>query len=210
MLCLKKFKKYYGKYLAIDIPEIMIPSGIHWVKGINGSGKTTFFKCIAAILSSEGEISIGKTVQKKDPVVYRRQVSYIEAEPLYPSFLSGNDLIQFSAKARQADRDQVTELIDTLDISSFINHPVGSYSSGMLKKTALVMGFIGNPKLIILDEPLITIDAHAVSRMIALIKSYRKHFGTSFLISTHQDFEKSDLAIDQIYTIHNATIFSGQ
>jgi ABC-2 type transport system ATP-binding protein len=206
MLSLKNFKKHYNNQPILEIPEMNIPSGIHWIKGINGSGKTTFFKCISGILYSEGEIEIEGTNLKKDPVPYRRLVNYSEAEPLYPAVLSGNDLIQFTAKARKADNLQVESLIAALDISAFIFHPVGSYSSGMLKKLSLVMGFIGRPKLIILDEPLVTIDTIAVAAMIKLIKKYRSELDTSFLISSHQDFEKAQLSIDNVYEVQSQTL----
>ena len=206
MLFLRNFKKCYDHIPVLEIPEMAIPEGIHWIKGINGSGKTTFFKCISGILHSEGQIEIDGINLKKEPVPYRRLVNYSEAEPLYPAFLSGNDLIQFTAQARKADKQQVDLLIDTLDIGAFILHPVGSYSSGMLKKLSLVMGFTGRPRLIILDEPLVTIDTIAVSAMIKLIKQYQIQHNTSFLISSHQNFDESHLTINNVYQVQDQTL----
>lgn len=206
MLILQNFKKNYNNKLVLEIANLKIHSGIHLIKGINGSGKTTLFKCISGILYSEGDISLEGINLKKDPIRYRRLVSYSEAEPMYPSFLSGNDLIQFVSKARKADEKEINMLIQNLEISTFLHDPICTYSSGMIKKLSLVMGFIGKPKLIILDEPLVTIDKAAVNNMITLIKKYHSQYNCAFLISTHQDFAKTDLTIDSTYQVLNQSV----
>jgi ABC-2 type transport system ATP-binding protein len=206
MLEIRNFKKYYQSFLALDVPEIDFNPGIHWVKGSNGSGKTTLFRSISGILPYEGEILLDQIDQAKDPIKYRMMVNYGEAEPLYPGFLTANDLITFTAKAKKASKQQIDLLVETFEIGSFMNNPTGSYSSGMLKKTSLILAFLGNPKLIILDEPLVTIDVKAVQTTCKLVQDFHFNQGVNFLISSHQNFEFTELTTHNTYQVANQTI----
>jgi ABC-2 type transport system ATP-binding protein len=214
MLQISNFKKYYGQNLALEVENLIIPAGIHWFKGINGSGKSTFFKCLAGMLPFEGEIILEDSENilenildiRKDAVEYRLRVNYSEAEPLFPDFLRGSDLLNFIAEAKRADAAQISQLIDTLQVSDYLENPIGTYSSGMLKKFSLLLAFLGKPKLIMLDEPLITIDTAAVQRVYDLIKHYHHDLGVSFLLSSHQDFKFEQLKIDSTFLVENRKI----
>lgn len=206
MLHVNNYRKAYHGRTILEVPELQLQPGIHWIRGVNGAGKSTFFRSVAGMLPFEGEIWLDDTWEvKRDPVAFRLRVNYAEAEPLYPEYLSAFDLISFVAKAKKAPAGQVNELVETLEITSFWKQPVGTYSSGMLKKTSLILGFLGNPTLIMLDEPLITIDDRAVANVCQLIDQYHQN-GVQFLLSSHQDFRLTDLKMDSSYIIRNQTL----
>jgi ABC-2 type transport system ATP-binding protein len=206
MLHIKNFRKEYAGYLAISVPDLLFENGIFWVKGANGSGKSTLFKSIAGLQPYEGEIILNNEInQRESPIAYRKLVNYAEAEPIYHNYLSGVDLISFVAEAKKAPQDQVTQLIQMLEIESFIKNQTGSYSSGMLKKLSLVLGFLGNPQLVILDEPLITLDTKATAKIAQLILEYHER-GVGFLISSHQSKEIDELPIKAQYLVENQSI----
>ena len=117
-------------------------------------------------------------------------MNYSEAEPIYPSFLTGNDLIQLFAKAKKAYTNQTDKLVTAFHVSSFISNPIGTYSSGMVKKLSLILSLIGHPKVILLDEPLVTIDNLSIPVIIDLINEYYEQKGVTFLLTSHQVFEK--------------------
>lgn len=191
--------------MVIQVPDLILSEGIHWFKGANGSGKTTFFRTLAGMLPFEGEIQLGEWDIRKQPVEYRLHINYGEAEPDYPEFLTANDLIQFVAVAKRASDSQVEHLIETLGIEPFLYQPTGTYSSGMLKKTSLALAFLGNPKVIILDEPLITIDDATVQRVYELVRDYHAK-GVTFLLSSHQDFRFNALPIKQLFEVKDKKI----
>lgn len=206
MLQISNFRKSYNGLLILNVPALQFEAGIHWLKGSNGSGKTTLFKSVAGMLPFEGEILLNNQYDlQKHPIDYRLRVNYGEAEPVYPEFLTAHDLIQFVGKAKQATQQQINELIETLEIGHFMRNPTGTYSSGMLKKTSLVLAFLGNPSVVMLDEPLITIDDQAVRRVYELIDAYYRR-GVTFLLSSHQDFRFADLPIRSTFIVKDKAI----
>ncbi len=206
MLQITDFKKSYHGIPALEIPYLLIPKGIHWIKGSNGAGKTTLFRSIAGMIPFKGQILLEDTFEvNKNPVEYRLRVNYGEAEPNYPEFLTALDLIQFVGKAKKASEKQMFDLIEQLEIGSYVNNQLGTFSSGMLKKTSLVLSFLGNPSLILLDEPLITIDQKAIENMFRLVQTYQKQ-GVSFLLSSHQEFKVDEFTISNTYWIENRTV----
>lgn len=206
MLKVKNFSKNYNNHTIVAVENLEIPEGIHWFKGINGSGKSTFFRSVAGIIPFDGEISWNNLDSRKDAVAYRIQVNMSEADPLYPDYLSGYDLLSFIAEAKKAETSQLKNLAETLGVDVYWKSAIGTYSSGMLKKVSLLNAFLGKPSLIMLDEPLITIDDRSVQIVYELVKEYAEKQGVSFLLSSHQDFRFEKLAIKNMYLVQNQTI----
>ncbi|MBX2953790.1 MAG: ABC transporter ATP-binding protein [Leadbetterella sp.] len=207
MLKVQNFTKSYSGQKIIATDDLLIPDGIHWVRGVNGSGKSTFFRSVAGIVPYEGQISWNGIDQKAHPIDYRLKVNMSEAEPLYPQFLSGYDILSFITKAKQGTRAQLLDLAGRFDTPAYWKNPCGTYSSGMLKKVAIISAFLGNPELIILDEPLITIDVRSVGVVYELVKEFYEEKGVNFLLSSHQDFIFENLPILHSYQVENQTIF---
>jgi len=193
MLHFSQFEKSYFDHLVLKIDNIKLPEGIFWIKGSNGTGKSTFLKAIAGILSFKGDIAIGTIYLKNHGVSYRKLVNFAAAEPLFPEFLSGMEMITLFAKAKGAGAGQAEILVAEMGMQGYINNPLGSYSSGMLKKLSLVLAFLGEPKLILLDEPLNTIDAESLEVLYRWINEKHEKDKISFLLSSHQPLDELKL-----------------
>ncbi len=204
-LSLRNLRKSYGTHEVLSIPEWSIGEGIYWIHGENGAGKSTLFRTLAGMLPFKGEVLLDRQFDlKQQPVAYRLRLNLGEAEPLYPSFLTPADLLAFVAEAKQSPAGQVQDIIQALGIN-YLDQPMGSCSSGMVKKTSLALAFLGVPSLIILDEPLITIDLEARAALFGLIRDYHAR-GVMFLLSSHQPFASSDLPITSAFHLRDRTL----
>lgn len=185
MLHLRNLRKHYDDQVIINIHDLPLENGIYWLKGPNGSGKTTLLKMIAGIIPFKGEIELNNVNINKSPVQYRRQISWAEAEPLFPAFVTGTELISLYAGINHAPKEQIAELVAGFNMKSYIDSKIGAWSSGMQKKLSITLALLGNPRLVLLDEPLITLDAESIRTLIMLIDTYHSSKGTSFLASSH-------------------------
>lgn len=205
MLSLTNINKKYGSHEVLDFGDWNVGKGIHWLKGGNGIGKSTLFRIISGQIPFKGEVKLNGVNLKKQPLKFRSMISFAEAEPQYPLFIKGQELIDFYMQIRKADKMQAKELAAYFEITPFLDHVVSSYSSGMLKKLSLICALIGDAELLILDEPLMTIDAQSADKLNKLIKEKAAQ-GKSFLISSHQEISDDQLKFDKVYQIINKQI----
>jgi ABC-2 type transport system ATP-binding protein len=205
MLQLTNLKKAYGQRVILQIPQLSIATGAHWIKGNNGSGKTTIMKIMAGIIPFEGTVVLNDTDLVKSPMIYRQQVSFAEAEPAFPGFVTGWDLIRFVQNTRKEKEESLQALVDSFGVRSFLDYTLSTYSSGMTKKLSLLLVFIGHTKLILLDEPLITLEDVFLPLLFSLIKE-RQAQGTSFLLSSHQPFREDQFRPDGKIVVENQTV----
>ncbi|MEM1405606.1 MAG: ABC transporter ATP-binding protein [Bacteroidota bacterium] len=205
MILLSNYSKAYVRTTVLSIKNLKIEPGLHLVQGANGSGKTTFFKSISGIISFKGDCSLNGQSIKKDAVEYRRYVNYCEAEPNFPHFLNGRELISFVSKAKNTPDTTLHKIVMSFGVEKFWKKPIATYSSGMLKKTSLVLAFAGNPRVILLDEPFTTIDRDSKEQLCLFIREYRA-LGCTFLISAHQEPKTISLEFDSTLILENNTV----
>lgn len=209
MLQLTNIKKSYGNHHIFSIPELLLPAGSYWLKGSNGAGKSTFLKMLAGTIPFSGEILInGNTSIRKNAVTYRQLVNHAEAEPVYPSFVTGKELVDFICKLKKGSKEQVNKLKDILAIDDYLQNPTGSYSSGMLKKLSLLLAFLGHPKWILLDEPLTTLDQASQKAFCNLVMEQRKENDISFIITSHQDIENNNIHFNQTFLLKDKQLYN--
>jgi ABC-2 type transport system ATP-binding protein len=190
MLTIQNFRKKYSDKTILSIPEVSFSPGVYWIRGENGSGKSTLFKCIAGICPHEGSITIDHSItissSQKD---YLQRVSYGEAEPAYPGFLTAQDLFRFVGSARNATETQMTFYRRYFDIDDYYLKPIGTCSSGMIKRISLALMFLGNPTVLLFDEPLVTLDLESQNRIMNLISNKAQEKNKLIFISSHQELD---------------------
>ena len=207
MLQFANVLKTYDQQPVLEISDLRLERNIYWLQGINGSGKTTFLSILAGLIPFKGEILLDGINLQQNPLNYRRLVSFAEAEPLYPEFITGVELVKFFQDLRKAATVQTDLLVNLFKMHRFLQMPIGTYSSGMIKKLSLLLAFIGRPSLILLDEPLATLDEESVHIMPELISAYNKEFKTCFIFSSHQPFHSYNLAINKILIANQSLQF---
>lgn len=202
-LSIQSFVKAYNQERILAIDSLNLEVGIYFIRGGIGTGKTTLFKCLAGISPCEGQISIDGIRLNENPVKYRYLVNFAEAEPVYPAFLTARDLMLFVGKTKNASPTQIDFLVESMGLGWFYEKSCGTYSSGMLKKLSLALAFLGDPSVIVLDEPLITLDEDSRESLLRVIDEKKE---TLFLVSSHQSLEGMFPRITRSFKIQNKTL----
>ncbi|GAA4791089.1 ABC transporter ATP-binding protein [Olivibacter ginsenosidimutans] len=203
MLQFHNFAKAYGVQPVLQIEKLALPSGIHWIQGDNGTGKSTLLKALAGLIHFKGTVLLDGDIDlKKQPLAYRKRVNFAESEAAFPLFLNGQDMIKLFMKAKNATQEQLWALINGFGMSDYLTQPLSSYSAGMLKKLSLVLAFLGKPSLLLLDEPFITLDQQAIEQLAHWIKERHEQQQINFILTSHQAIP-SNVPIDYTFKLIN-------
>ncbi|HBL76036.1 MAG: ATP-binding protein [Bacteroidetes bacterium GWF2_42_66] len=183
--------KAYNKEIVLNIPELTINKGeVFGLVGNNGAGKTTFFNLLLdLIVASKGSIlNTGIEVSKSEN--WKEFTGAFIDESFIIGYLSAEEYFSFVGELRgmnKTDIDhfltQYTELFngEILGKKKFIR----DFSKGNQKKTGIVAALMGNPQVVVLDEPFGNLDPGSQFRLRELIKDFSAANGTTFLISDH-------------------------
>jgi ABC-2 type transport system ATP-binding protein len=206
MLQIKNFLKEYQNHLILDIPNLEIPRGVSWFQGVNGSGKSTFFKAISGIIPFDGDVVYDERLNlKKEPVEFRRNINYSFAEPRFPDYLSGKDILDYYQNIYKTEELEIIEWVQLFGVDEYYKTAISTYSSGMLKKISLIAALIGDAQVLALDEPLTTIDKGSQEKLLSLLAEKVKK-GVNILIASHHDLPESELKVDHHFLVENQTI----
>ena len=185
MLNVSHVTKKYGKVTACnDVSFHLDPGSVTVLLGPNGAGKSTIMKSIIGFLRYDGEITVGGFSNKTTDA--RRLLGYIPEMPsLYPN-LTVSEHMEFLARAyRLTDyQRRVDELFDCFELNDKRKKFGDELSKGMQQKLNICLGLLSEPKMLLLDEPMIGLDPHAIKQLKSIIEQMR-HDGRTLLISTH-------------------------
>ncbi|WP_374417422.1 ABC transporter ATP-binding protein [Stutzerimonas kunmingensis] len=151
--------------------------------GHNGAGKTTSMKLILGLLApSEGQVKVlGRA--PNDPQV-RRQLGYLPENVTFYPQLSGRETLRHFARLKGAALSQVDELLEQVGLAHAADRRVKTYSKGMRQRLGLAQALLGEPKLLLLDEPTVGLDPIATQDLYQLIDRLRQR-GTSIILCSH-------------------------
>lgn len=192
----------------VDFRYIGPGNGITALWGPSGSGKTTFLRFIAGLTHLRGQVSIGNTVWQdghRSVPPHRRGVGYVFQETsLFPHLnVKGN--LDFAIKrngGRPVDKEGIIEL---LGVEPFLRRPVSTLSGGERQRVALARTLLGAPHLLLMDEPLSSLDGQAKTEILPLIRAIGKQVPIIYV--GHDAAEITALA-DRILRIFNGSLVS--
>ena len=190
MINIKNLTKHYGNLTAVSALSLNIPAGeCFGFLGPNGAGKTTTIKLLAGLLKpNEGTIEIGGYDVQRDPQKVKGIIGYIPDKPFIYEKLTGGEFLDFIAELYQVNEDFVKEkreeLLNLFAIKDFENELVESYSHGMRQKLVITAALIHNPKVIIVDEPMVGLDPKGMRQVKEMFKQLTKS-GVTIFMSTH-------------------------
>ena len=209
VLEVKSLKKTLGKREIIKDISFSIKDGeIFGFLGPNGAGKTTTIRMLVGLIApNEGDISIcGESLLKNKEKALKNVGAVVENPELY-KYLSGRENLMQIARIRRVSKEEVEELIKLVGLEDRINDKVGKYSLGMKQRLGLAAALIGNPKLLILDEPTNGLDPSGILDFREIVNKAAKERGMAVFISSHILSEIQNLC-DKVAFINDGVIKS--
>lgn len=212
MLEIKNLTKKFGDKVAVDNIDLSVKSGeIYGFLGPNGAGKTTTIKMIVGMLMPDGgSISVDGIDAINDDVEAKRQIAYVPDSPEIYDIMTGRQYLNFIAdvfelsneeRNKQIDRyAEVFEMKDNLDVM------IAGYSHGMKQKIVIMGALIHSPKLLILDEPMVGLDAKSSFRLKEIMRALANE-GRTVFFSTHV-MEVAENLCDRIGIINKGKIIA--
>lgn len=205
MLNVSHVTKKYGKLLACnDVSFSLEPGSVTVLLGPNGAGKSTLMKAVIGFLRYDGNVTVGGIPNKTTDA--RRLLGYIPELPsLYPN-LTVSEHLEFIARAyRLTDyKAYAEELLERFELSDKRKKFGDELSKGMQQKLNICLGLLPRPKMLLLDEPMIGLDPHAIKELKQMMAQMREE-GCTLLVSTHI-IDSVDMLWDRTIIMQNGTV----
>ncbi|WP_061215543.1 ABC transporter ATP-binding protein [Leptospira santarosai] len=206
MIKVKNLSKFYGKKLAIDRLNFELGEGeIVGLLGLNGAGKTTTIRILTGyLIASDGICEIDGTNTFENPLEVKKKIGYLpETPPLYPE-LSVEDYLKFAARIKQVSSESIDSEIARVCEKTFLTDvrksDIETLSLGFRKRVGIAQALLGNPRIIILDEPVSGLDPKQIVEIRNLIHSLKE--GHTILLSSH--------ILPEVYKTCNRFVFLHQ
>lgn len=209
MITIQNIHKKFGKVHVLKGLDLEINSGgIFAVLGPNGSGKTTLIKSILGmVIPDEGIIKINdENILKKH--VYRNEINYLPQIANFPANLTVTELLQMIKDIRIKEADE-SHLIKQFDLEPFLKQKLGNLSGGTRQKVNLILTFMFDSEIIILDEPTTGLDPVSLIRLKEIIQSEKKK-GKTILITSHIMSFVEEVSDEIVFLLDGKIYFKGK
>lgn len=181
---LKQVQQSYGDLQVLHDMTWQLRAGeVLGLFGHNGAGKTTTVRLILGLIqASSGVVRVlgGETSESS----VRQQIGFLPENVMFYPQLTGRETLQHFARLKGAPQAQVDELLAQVGLTAAASKRVKTYSKGMRQRLGLAQALLGQPKLLILDEPTVGLDPIATQELYRLIGRL-KNAGTSIIICSH-------------------------
>ena len=183
----KSLYKSYGSTVALRGATFSIPKGvIAGLLGPNGSGKTTTLKILVGLLKKDrGEARVFGLDPWENSVEVKERVGILHEKPLFPTDIKVCVLLRHLAKLKGYSESEVKRVARLTGLDRYLDYRVRSLSRGYLQRLGIAQALIGDPELLLLDEPTANLDPLARREILRLIKVLKEDLGVTALISSH-------------------------
>ncbi|PKN20968.1 MAG: ABC transporter [Deltaproteobacteria bacterium HGW-Deltaproteobacteria-6] len=212
MIELSNLSKDYGTTLAVNDLSLDVAAGeIYGFIGPNGAGKTTTIRMMGGIIEpTAGNITIAGIDLKKDPVAAKKIIGFVPDRPFLYEKLTGMEFLKFIADLYNVDTRTLSrrseELLKQFALWEWANEIIEAYSHGMKQRLIIAAALLHDPKVLVIDEPMVGLDPQAVHMVRDILKGLARQNVTVF-VSTHTLSLAEDLC-DRIGVIHKGTLLA--
>ncbi|PJZ71215.1 ABC transporter ATP-binding protein [Leptospira perolatii] len=189
MIKVRNLSKFYGKKLAIDRLNFELKQGeIVGLLGLNGAGKTTTIRILTGyLIATDGICELDGINTFENPLEVKKRIGYLpETPPLYPE-LTVSEYLTFACRIKQVPSEEIEAEVqrvctktDLLDVKDQV---IETLSLGFRKRVGIAQAILGNPKVVIMDEPVSGLDPKQIVEIRSLIHGLKE--GHTILLSSH-------------------------
>lgn len=188
ILKIENLSKSYDKNLVLKNINLEIEEGsIFGLIGPNGAGKSTLMKSILGLVKKDsGSISLyGKEINAKNQKETNKNLGSLIENPSFYDHLTAYDNLDLICDMKNIKKDNIDKVLKDVGLFTSKNKKARDFSLGMKQRLGIAIALIGNPKFLILDEPINGLDPYGIEEMRDLFKNIVKNSNTSILISSH-------------------------
>ena len=204
--------KFYGQQKAVDHLSLHVPqASVYGFIGPNGAGKSTTMKMLLGLIHpTAGQVFLlGKELTQSNRLQLLRKTGSLIESPSGYLHLTAEENLKIVADLKGVSRKEIGRVLDIVHLTRDRNRKVGQYSLGMKQRLGIAMALLGNPPLLILDEPTNGLDPAGIQEMRALLAEMPQATGATILISSHLLGEMEQL-VEQVGILnHGRMLFEG-
>jgi ABC-type multidrug transport system ATPase subunit len=184
VLSIHNITKFYGSVQALNNVSFEVPKGsVFGILGPNGSGKTTLLGIIMDVLNA----SSGSFLWNGQPgsnKLLRKQIGTLLETPNFYSYLSGETNLKIAAAIKQRGKEDIPKVLETVNLLQRKNSKFSTYSLGMKQRLAIASSLLGNPDILVFDEPTNGLDPAGIAEIRELIKQLNRQ-GKTIIMASH-------------------------
>ncbi|MFQ5919939.1 MAG: ABC transporter ATP-binding protein [Thermoplasmata archaeon] len=183
---LESLGKTFGHVAALEDLSMEIPTGsTYFLLGPNGSGKTTMVHLLTGVLRpTAGTLRVFDLDPYRQPHKTARRLSVAYENHHLPSWASARIFLRFVSRIRKLEEEEVERSAQAFGLVDYWERPMGTYSAGMRKRVMLAQAWMGDPELLLLDEPFSNLDPEG-RRLLAGLLEDRLSSDLTTVVSTH-------------------------
>lgn len=205
MIDAERVTKRFGRVTAVDGLSFRVEAGdalALW--GSNGAGKTTLIRCLLGLLRFRGSMSVGGIDARRHGKRARRLIGYVPQELAFHDDMRLGDAMAFFGSLRAAPTAESRALLERVGLAGHERKRVRDLSGGMKQRFALGVALLGDPPVIVLDEPTSNLDALARGEVVEMLQGLKRD-GKTILFASHRPDEVIALA-DRILVMERARL----
>jgi ABC-2 type transport system ATP-binding protein len=212
MIQLTNLTKWFGDVVAVHQLTLSVSEGeIFGFIGPNGAGKTTTLRMMGGVLApAEGSVIIDGIPMGEKPEEAKRKIGYIPDRPFLYEKLTGTEFLRFTADLYGIEdglfREKSEELLKQFSLWDWANELIESYSHGMKQRLIISAALLHDPRVIVVDEPMVGLDPAGIRMVKDLFRKLSKG-GTTIFMSTHTLAVAEDLC-HRIGIIHKGRLIA--
>jgi ABC-type multidrug transport system ATPase subunit len=174
---------------------------IKHLKGINGSGKSTLLRCIIGLEHYQGNIRVA---EESNVEIYRKQLGVVLDQPCFHEEMNGFTHIKWVNQIKPSPQEYIEELANGLGFDKkTLEQKVSTYSYGFRRKLSLLLALLGNPILLLLDEPFNGLDKNSMQFLVNYLQNRKEKVGILF---THHQASENTLVANKVLEVIDGKI----